>query len=278
MALSSSRIDIPSGQEPLLATLYCKAIDNIQMYPKRTMLGDAWALWAYSKINYDWPSLGVDNPTASSVAMRTKLFDDWIMGFVDRHNKLTVIDLGCGLDSRALRLWPRIISRAKSVHWVDVDLAGVAEIRNSVLPEPTAAPNCEYVFLEASVTSESWLNLVPPDRPTVVVLEGLTTYLSNTEGETLVQRLLARFPLRGRLVLDCMVSAGEGSANIRLPGQGWLINNPLQIVRNERIQATNRYVVIEDKYRPEGINIIDVKASPVKIPHVSLQCLQYSWE
>ena len=242
------------------------------------MLSDAWALWAYSKINYDWPSLGVDNATASSVAMRTKLFDDWIMDFVDMYDKITVIDLGCGLDARVLRLWPRIISKAKSVRWADVDLAGVAEIRRSVLPEPAAMPNCEYVFLEASVTSESWFSLLSPDRPTVAVMEGLTTYLSNIEGETLVQRLLARFPLRGRLILDCMVSAGTSSTNTKPPEQGWLINNPLQIVRNERIQATHRYVVTEEKKQPEGINIVDVKSSAVKIPQVTLQCLQYNWE
>ncbi len=84
--------------------MYCKALDNIQMHPKRPMLKDPWALWVYSKINYDWSRLGVDNATASSVAMRTKMFDDWIMEFIDAHKKVTVIDLGCGLDARALRL------------------------------------------------------------------------------------------------------------------------------------------------------------------------------
>ncbi len=123
-----------------------------------------------------------------------------------------------------------------------------------------------------------WFSLIPQDRPTVIILEGLTSYLSKSDGETLVHRLLDRFPLTGRLILDCMVEAGTVPTNVKPPQQGWLVNNPLYIVHNKRVQMKERYVVVERQGRTRRIKLVDAQTHQVKIPHFTIQCLQYNWE
>jgi O-methyltransferase involved in polyketide biosynthesis len=48
---------------------------------------------------------------------------------------------------------------------------------------------------------------VPDDRPTVVVFEGLSMYLSKEDGRRLIERVTGRFP-SGQLLFDCYGTLG----------------------------------------------------------------------
>lgn len=55
------------------------------------------------------------------------------------------------------------------------------------------------------MTDDAWLDDIPADRPTLIVLEGLVMYLTAADGEGLVRRLVERFP-SGELALDVIGS------------------------------------------------------------------------
>lgn len=51
-----------------------------------------------------------------------------------------------------------------------------------------------YSLIAASISDlDQWLHQVPEDRPTLVVFEGLTMYLSEAEGKNLLQGIVSRF-------------------------------------------------------------------------------------
>jgi O-methyltransferase involved in polyketide biosynthesis len=54
------------------------------------------------------------------VTMRAKQLDDWSISFLGRYPNAVVLHLGCGMDTRALRLHP-----LETVQWFDVDQPNV---------------------------------------------------------------------------------------------------------------------------------------------------------
>ncbi len=88
----------------LLGTLYLRAYESRS---PRSILRDHYAAEALDRIAYDEPKLAKRlNPKANQflVALRAKQLDRWTTEFLDRHPDATVLQLGCGLDSRVLRL------------------------------------------------------------------------------------------------------------------------------------------------------------------------------
>lgn len=175
--------------ETMLATLYARALDARAARP---VLGDAAALDAVSRIEYDFPRTGINAKTAAGVAMRAKQLDDWTADFLARHPSATVLHLACGLDTRAQRM-----AFGPGVRWVDVDLPEVAVLRERLLD----VPGGDYRLVHASVADDGWWGEVPADRPVVAVFEGLTMYLTGDEVRGLVRRVTGRFP-GGELLFD----------------------------------------------------------------------------
>jgi O-methyltransferase involved in polyketide biosynthesis len=109
-----------------------------------------------------------------------------------------VLYLACGLDTRVHRLDP-----PSSVRWIDVDYPEVLELRERLLPAPAG----DYRMIGASVTNDAWLDVVPADRPTVAVFEGLSMYLHKADGKRLIQRISGRFT-HGQLLFACYGTLG----------------------------------------------------------------------
>lgn len=179
----------------MLATLYGRALDSRR---PNSVLNDVAAARAVARIDYDFRKTKMTGTSAVGVAIRAKALDDWTRSFLASHPTATVLHLACGLDTRVQRIAP-----ADTVRWVDVDLPDVVELRTRLLE----APGGDYRLVGASVTSDSWLDEVPADRPTVAVFEGLSMYLRKEEGRRLIERITSRFP-SGQLLFDCYGSWG----------------------------------------------------------------------
>ena len=198
MTMDSEGITFTGARETMLATLYGRAIDS---RASDSILRDREAQKALERIDYDFRRTGVTATSAAGIALRARQLDDWTSEFLAGHPRATVLHLACGLDTRVHRL------RAPStVCWVDVDFPEVIELRRRLLPPPGG----DYRMIGASVTDSGWLEEVPADRPTVVVFERLSMYLSKQEGRRLIQRVTGRFS-GGQLLFD-----GYGTLGIRL--------------------------------------------------------------
>ena len=83
--------------------------------PMQPILGDTHAKELVARLDYDWPKTSVTAMNAPSVTIRSAHFDLWTRQFLAVHEEATVLHLGCGLDSRALRVRPD-----PGVEWYDV--------------------------------------------------------------------------------------------------------------------------------------------------------------
>ncbi|MGE2716138.1 class I SAM-dependent methyltransferase [Mycolicibacterium litorale] len=188
------RVDLHGAPETMLATLYARALDADAPH---SALGDGYARDIVARIDYDWARTGIRPKNAVSVALRAKHFDTWARQFLTVHPEAVVVHLGCGLDSRYYRLEP-----GPGVEWFDIDYPDVAALRELFYP---AREHCHVVA--ASVTDPAWVSAVPADRPTLVLAEGLTMYLSEADGYALLRRLVTRFP-GGELQFDAFNRLG----------------------------------------------------------------------
>ncbi|MFC4907555.1 class I SAM-dependent methyltransferase [Actinomadura gamaensis] len=194
--MTTDRIDFTSLSDEgvtwtLLGTLYLRAWESRRPNP---ILGDHYAAEAVDRIDYDFAKLRrrvLPGANQYLVALRAKQLDDWCAAFLTRHPDATVLQLGCGLDSRMLRLDPR-----GERNWFDLDVPGVIDLRRRLYPE-----RGRYRMIPASVTDDAWLPKVPADRPVLIVAEGLFPYLTEAEVGRLLHRLTDRFAT-GELLFD----------------------------------------------------------------------------
>jgi O-methyltransferase involved in polyketide biosynthesis len=209
-------VDLSGAPQTMLATLHAKALDADLPH---SILHDTWARDVVGRLDYDWSQTTITPRTAPSVSMRSAHFDRWARQFLAVHPRATVVHLGCGLDSRYFRLDP-----GPEVEWYDVDYPDVASLRTQLYPQ-----RAHDHVVAASVTDPAWLHDVPADRPTLVLGEGLTMYLTRDDGIALLRRMVDRFP-SGELQFDAFntlgVKLGWTNAVVRRSGATlhWGIN------------------------------------------------------
>jgi O-methyltransferase involved in polyketide biosynthesis len=172
----------------MLTTLYCKALDADF---DRPILGDGFAKETVDRIDYDWRELGIAPIWTPLVTVRSAQYDIWASQFLAAHQLATVVHLGCGLDSRVFRLDP-----GPGVEWYDIDYPAVIALRENVFPART-----RYHLIATSATDPSWLDRIPADRPTLLLAEGVSMYLTERDGVALLQHVVDRFP-SGELQID----------------------------------------------------------------------------
>jgi O-methyltransferase involved in polyketide biosynthesis len=174
---------------------------------------------------------------AVGVAGRAKFIDDWATESLRNNPTVTVVHMGCGMDSRVFRLDP-----PPTVEWFDVDYPEVIALRRQIYPE-----RAHYHTIGSSVTDFAWLDTIPGDRPGLVIAEGLVMYLPREEGEELVRRLIAKFP-SGEMIFDT-----HSRYLVRL--QNERKTNP--VVRN--VNATLDWG-IDDVHELERLGLTDVSS------------------
>jgi O-methyltransferase involved in polyketide biosynthesis len=181
-------VDLSGPAQTMLTTLYCKALDADL---DRPILGDGFAKETVDRIDYDWRELGIAPRWTPLVTVRTAQYDIWASQFLAAHQHATVVHLGCGLDSRVFRLDP-----GPGVEWYDIDYPGVIALRENVFPTRS-----RYHLVATSATDPSWLERIPGDRPTLLLAEGVSMYLTERDGVALLQHVVDRFP-SGELQID----------------------------------------------------------------------------
>ncbi len=152
-------------EETAFLTLYARALDSRWAHP---ILGDTMADEAVGQLDYDFAGLGVQTSVVCQSALRAKMLDDRVRMFVADHPDAVVVDLGGGLDSGVHRVSPPAM-----VDWYSVDLPGISELRDRVIP-----PLPQAHTVAASLADPDWTDPIPSDRPTMLVADGLFAFLT----------------------------------------------------------------------------------------------------
>jgi methyltransferase (TIGR00027 family) len=118
---------------------------------------------------------------AAQVAIRTRFYDDYLLGA----GCTQVVLLAAGLDARAFRLaWP------PGVRLFELDLPEVLAFKDEVLAARGAEPSCERVAVRADLRHD-WADALRasgfrPDVPTAWLAEGLLVYLSYADADRML--------------------------------------------------------------------------------------------
>jgi O-methyltransferase involved in polyketide biosynthesis len=164
-----------------------------------------------------WKDIG---PTI--IATRAATFDQLTIRFLADHPDAVVLQVGCGMDSRAFRVNP-----PAGVEWFDVNYPDVIDLRRQLFPKQDA-----YHLIGAPLENLRWLDEVPRDRPGLLVAEGVLHYLSETEVKALLNAVVAHFT-GGQMIFDICNSFIVKRAGSNVGGTGatykWGLDDPQDI-------------------------------------------------
>lgn len=182
-------VELRQEQRTMLWTLAMHAHDAASAHP---ILGDRYAADLLARVD-DPPGLGLSlGGNTPLICARARLIDDAARTWLARHDETVVLHLGCGLDSRVLRLEP-----GPGVQWFDVDQEPVIELRRRLYADSSTA-------VAGDVTDPALYDRFPADVPRLVIAEGLLMYLDPegvravvdhalTPGSTLVADTVAQW-------------------------------------------------------------------------------------
>ncbi|EAQ78164.1 hypothetical protein DSM3645_15345 [Blastopirellula marina DSM 3645] len=193
-------IELTHERETLLITLYGKAEESRLA---DSLLQDHFAAGVVERLDYDFLKLRVTRDGMISLAMRSKALDDWTRDFLNRYPQATVLHLGCGLDSRILRVNP-----SRDVAWFEVDFPEVIALRRRMYAD---RPGCDWIG--ASILDDDWLDATPRDRPTLIVAEGVLPYLPIDAVPRLFRQITAHFE-QGEIAFDAYTRFGVRILNL----------------------------------------------------------------
>lgn len=180
VSVGTQKISLTAEKETLLVPLYSKAIENRR---KRPIIDDPKAQEILDQIDYDFDELKIPKQSLVTLAMRARRLDWYVQDYLGRYDRPLVLHLGCGLDSRVLR-----VGCAKGT-WYDLDFPEVIALRRRFYSE-----SARYHMIASSVTDLSWLKSVGETGPACVIAEGLFMYLSEEEVKALLLGLQERLP------------------------------------------------------------------------------------
>lgn len=225
--MTTDKIQFTKEKETMLMTLSSRAI---QSRWKNPILPDPWAEEAMRHIDYDlskqltgmaawgmWKDIG-----PAIVATRAATFDQLTSRFLADHPNAVVLQVGCGMDSRAFRVNP-----PASVEWFDVDYPDVIDLRRQLFPARD-----HYHQIGAPLDDLRWLDEVPGGRPGLMIAEGVLHYLSETEVRALLNAVVDHFP-SGQLIFDICNTMIVKQTGKNVGGTGatyrWGLDDPQEI-------------------------------------------------
>lgn len=173
--------------------------------------------------------------------IRSVVFDEWLKQQRVVTPDAVVIHIGCGLDSRIIR------GGAENQRWYDVDFSAVIEERKRYYTETDS-----YKMIAGDVRDSSWLTEIKENKTAIVVMEGVSMYLTIEEMQGLTRNLCAHFE-RLALLVDTYTSFAAKMSKRRNPInevgviEVYGIEDP-RIYQSESLLYVQEHTMIPQKY------------------------------
>jgi O-methyltransferase involved in polyketide biosynthesis len=152
--------------ETLLTPLYAKAKAS-EIVPEAGF-EDPLAARLLARVGYDLDRVLTDHGNVAGAIRRTQAIDEVTAAFAAAHPDAQVVSVGIGLCTRHDRLAGRVPAGAR---WIGVDTADVVDLRRELLPDDPVELHA------ASIADPAWAGGIDPERPTLVIAEGVLMYL-----------------------------------------------------------------------------------------------------
>jgi len=173
-------------------TLYCHALETLSGNP---VLSDPKSVEIMTELNkmlsrsdnaLDRTLVAgtLDRMLVVHIAIRAKKYDDYARDFLKRSPDGVIVNIGCGLDSRFLR-----VDNGKVIFY-DLDLPEIIRIKKDFFEETE-----RYHLIASSVLDFEWMAVVRQHNgPFLFMAEGVFMYLEGGDVRSLVLKLQETFP------------------------------------------------------------------------------------
>jgi methyltransferase (TIGR00027 family) len=183
------KIEMTGVPETMIQTLYARAMESER---EGHLIYDKKAMEIVKEMDYDFTKAKEDAMMRNGVVARTIVLDELVQNYVTAHPNAVVINIACGLDTRFYR-----VDNGK-LRWFNLDLPVTIEVRKKFLEETGRVSVLPYSAMNEAWAEEVHKTLSEEEkadkkdkengkaneketRPTLVIMEGLTMYLSLEE-------------------------------------------------------------------------------------------------
>ena len=199
---------IDLGDVPLISesrTLFIPLLGKAEVSRRGIILDDEKAEEITGALGLDSQDGSMSKWLAYFLSMRARVFDEWLEAQLRTCPTALVVQIGCGLDSRCVRV------EEKYGKWVDCDLSEVVEMRRLFYEETDA-----YALLPLDATNPGGLAGLPSSDKAVVALEGLSMYLDRDELFQLLSAIRSRYESI-HVLMDAYTELGAKLSRIKNP-------------------------------------------------------------
>lgn len=192
---------LSNESKTLFIPLYAKAL----MSKEELFLNDSKAEEIINNIDYDFKSLKQSKWLSMYLSLRAQILDNLCNKYIINNSNTTIIHLGCGLDSRCLRV------NKEYNKWYDIDFENVISLRKEYYKE-----NDKYKMIGCSILDYKWLDEIESSKSILVIAEGLTMYLSEDEIKKLLNNIEQKFG-NVKLIFDAYSKKAVKASKIKNP-------------------------------------------------------------
>ena len=172
-------------------TLYIPLYSKSYVSKKGIILKDEKAEEIWDKEQFKLKGKSKSKWLSYYMGIRAAVFDEWLKEQMIKNSGAVVIHIGCGMDSRVLRVG------TNNHKWYDVDFPEVITERRKYYNEDEY-----YKMVNGDVRESDWLTKIPYTKHAIVVLEGVSMYLTNLELKNLISNIGNHFETVN-LLMDC---------------------------------------------------------------------------
>lgn len=142
---------------------------------------------------------------AYNMAMRARVFDDWTDQMLKIYKDALVLHVGCGLDSRCNRV------KREYKAWLDCDFSDVLRVRKNYFKESP-----RYHMMELDATKPEQIGALPDSDTVILVLEGISMYLSKEQLHTFLGTLKDKYS-KLHILMDVYTEFGAKASKYKNP-------------------------------------------------------------
>lgn len=186
-------------------TLYIPLYGKALVSRKGILLSDKMAEEIWKTEGFPLQGKSKSKWLAWFMAMRAAVFDRWLMQQMTAQQDAVVLHIGCGLDSRCVRVG------CNGHPWYDVDFPEVIAARRKYYTESE-----QYHMIEGDARKSAWLSAISSGGNAIVIFEGISMYLQPEELRTFLQMLSKHFRSVS-ILMDCYTTKGAKATKIRNP-------------------------------------------------------------
>ena len=173
----AEKIRLSGVPETMLQTVYARAKES----GGRGAVQDKTAEELIRQLDYDFSLADRDAAMHNGVIARTIVLDRLTEAWLAENPGAVVVNIACGLDTRCYRM-------SGYAHWYNLDLPETIAVRQKLLPEiGTVSP------IAMSAMDDWGGEIAERDTPALIIIEGLTMYLSEADVKRIFDLIAKRF-------------------------------------------------------------------------------------